>query len=166
MKYFESCRTAEEVKATFYKLAKELHPDNGGDAESFKAMMAEYKIVFDRLKNTHTTKEGTTYQKTGEQATTETPEQFADIINKVIFFDGVKVEIIGSWVWLTGKTLEYKDEIKAAGFFWSRSKKAWYYNGDTKRTHRRGHYSMDGLRDHWGAETVRKEQRGRIAAMA
>lgn len=156
MRYFNDCKTAEEVKSTFFKLAKELHPDNGGDAESFKKMMAEYRIAFERLKNIHTTKEGKTYERTGDNATTETPDEFADVINRVIFFDGVTVEIIGSWVWLTGNTMAYKDDIKAAGFWWSRSKKAWYYNGDSKHSHRRGHYSLDGLRDKWGTETVKK----------
>lgn len=162
MRYFNDCKTAEEVKSRFFKLAKELHPDNGGDAEEFKNMMAEYKVAFDRLKNVHATKEGQTYTKTGEQATTETPEEFADIINKVIFFDGVTVEIVGSWVWLTGNTMAYKDEIKAAGFWWSRNKKAWYYNGDTKKTHRRGRYTMEQLRNKWGAETVKKGRTYRL----
>lgn len=30
MKYFTNCRTAEDVKATYKRLAKKLHPDMGG----------------------------------------------------------------------------------------------------------------------------------------
>lgn len=43
-KYFTNCETLEEVKATFHKLAKELHPDNAatGDAAKFREMYKEY----------------------------------------------------------------------------------------------------------------------------
>lgn len=158
MKYFTECRTIEDVKAAFKELAKKLHPDNGGNEAEFKAMMQEYETAFNRYKNIHTAQDGTTYEK----ETTETPEGFAEIISKVIWMDGVKVEIIGSWIWLTGNTMHYKDEIKSAGFWWSKSKKAWYYPGETTHRKRRGNYSMDGLRMKWGSMEVEKEEKRRI----
>lgn len=159
MKYFKSCRTIEDVKKLYRELAKKLHPDCGGNAEEFKAMMNEYRDAFERYKNIHTTAEGTTYEK----ETTETPEQFADIINQVIHFDGVHIEIIGTWIWLSGNTMLYKDQIKAAGFWWSKSKMAWYYNGSDKKTRRRGRYSMDKLREMWGTQEVETEGRRKLA---
>ena len=77
-KYFAICTTLEEVKTTFHKLAKQLHPDNGGDPEQFKIMMAEYTIAFNTYKNIHKNHEGQTYTK----ETNETPEQFADLIKE------------------------------------------------------------------------------------
>lgn len=152
MKYYSKCETIEDVKATFKKLVKQLHPDNGGDAEEFKAMMNEYAEAFKRLKNVHKTQEGETY--TAHQESQETPEQFADLIEKLMKMDGVKIEIIGSWIWLTGNTMMYKEAIKELHFFWSKSKKAWYFNGDEKKSRRRGRYSMDTLRSHWGTQEV------------
>ena len=131
--YFEGCSTNEEIKARFKQLAKELHPDCGGDAEAFKEMMNQFQQAEKFGWNTFTNKEGKTYTKKA----TETPQEFADIISKVVHMEGVKIEIIGSWVWLTGNTMQYKDAIKAAGFWWSRNKKAWYHNGDKERTRRR-----------------------------
>lgn len=131
MKYFTGCKTIEAVKKTFKDLARKLHPDNGGNAEEFKSMMNEYKIMFDRLKNTHETKDGNTYQQ--KEESTETPEQFADAINAVVNFDDVEIELVGSWIWLNGNTYPYRDQIKAAGYMWSSKHKKWYYNGDTKK---------------------------------
>lgn len=151
MKYFKDCHTIEDVKKQYRELAKKLHPDCGGDAEAFKAMQAEYSTAFERYKNIHANKDGETYTK---EATEDcSAEEYADIINRVIHFEGVHVEVIGSWVWLTGATLLYKDEIKAAGFWWSKTKKAWYYNGSARKTRRRGRYTMDGLRAKWGTTT-------------
>jgi hypothetical protein len=45
MKYFKSVKTEAEAKLQFKVLAKELHPDLGGDAEAFKAMMNEYESL-------------------------------------------------------------------------------------------------------------------------
>lgn len=161
MKYFKDCRTIEEVKQAFKDLVKRLHPDNGGNEEEFKTMMQDYNTAFNLYKNIHTNAAGETYES--ERKTTETPEQFAEIINKVIFMEGVKIEIIGSWVWLSGNTMIFKDQIKAAGFWWSKSKKAWYYTGEKEHQKRRGHYSMSGLRDKWGSVEVEREEQKRLA---
>lgn len=159
MRYFKDCRTIEDVKKRYRELAKKLHPDCGGSAEEFKCMSAEYEEAFERCKNVHINAEGETYEK----ETAETPEEFADLIEKLLHMDGVHIEIIGSWVWLTGNTMIYKDEIKAAGFWWSKSKRAWYYNGSEHKTRRRGRYSMDGLRMKWGTIEVEKEPQRKLA---
>lgn len=161
MKYFTNCRTIEDVKKVFRDLAKKNHPDAGGNAETFKEIMQEYNKVFEMYKNIHTNAAGETYES--EKQTTETPEQFAEIISKVIFMDGVKIEIIGSWVWLSGNTMIFKDQIKAAGFWWSKSKKAWYYTGEKEHQKRRGHYSMSGLRNKWGSTEVETEKQEKLA---
>lgn len=44
--YFEGCKTTEEIKSKFRKLAAKYHPDNpNGDAEKFKEMKAEYESL-------------------------------------------------------------------------------------------------------------------------
>ena len=158
--YFEGCNTNETIKARFKELAKALHPDNGGDAEQFKEMMQQFKQAERYGWNTYTNKDGETYEKQSE----ETPEEFADIINKVIHCEGVTIEIIGSWVWLTGNTFQYKDIIKGAGFWYSKSKKAWYHNGDKTHKKRRGHYNMNELRQRYGSQKVETEEQDKIAA--
>lgn len=150
MKYFKDCATCEEVKARFKELAKKLHPDNGGDAEAFKAMMQEYTVAYERYKNVHKSAEGKTYEK----QTTQTAQEFADIITKIINCDGIVIEIIGSWVWVSGNTYPHRVTLHNAGFTWSKSKRAWYNAGEPLQGKRRGHYSMNGLRNLWGSEVV------------
>ena len=43
MKFFSDCKTQEEAKKTFNRLAKLFHPDKGGD----KDLMIELKNQFD-----------------------------------------------------------------------------------------------------------------------
>ena len=159
MKYFTNCKTAEDVKATFKDLAKKLHPDNGGDAEAFKAMMQEYTTAYNRLKDVHANAAGETYKK----ATTQTAEQFADIITQIISCDGLQIEICGSWVWVTGNTYAHRETLKKAGFTWSKSKRAWYNAGEPMTGHRRGRYTMAQIRMMHGSEIVETTGTNKIA---
>ena len=161
MTYFNNCKSIEDVKKTFKDLAKKLHPDNGGSDQEFKNMMQEYKIVFDRLKNIHKTKDGETYQQ--KEESTETPEHFASAINAVINLDGIEIELVGAWIWLNGNTYEYRDIIKAAGYFWSSKHKKWYYNGDNKKSKKHSKKSFSDIEELYGAEIIKKAKMPRIA---
>lgn len=53
MRYFNNITTKEELKKRFRELSISLHPDRGGNAEDFAAMMAEYEEInkdFERIK--------------------------------------------------------------------------------------------------------------------
>ena len=154
-RYFINCSTLEEVKATFHKLAKELHPDNGGNAEEFKKMMAEYTEAFNRLKNVHKNHEGQTYEK----ETDETPEQFADLIRTLTKMNGCIVELIGSWIWVTGNTKEYKDQLKELHFRFSAKKAAWYFHEGEYHKRNGKVYNMDDLRDMWTHKQYENDQK-------
>lgn len=45
MMYFKDCNTIEEVKSMFKQLAKKLHPDCGGDSDSFVEMKRQYDVA-------------------------------------------------------------------------------------------------------------------------
>ena len=164
--YFKKCRTIEDVKETFRDLAKRLHPDNGGDAEQFKRMMQEYTAAFKRLRNVHRSADNTAEQAEHDENTEyqESPEQFADIINKVIFMDGVEIEIVGHWVWLSGNTYAYKDEIKAAGFFWSSKHKKWYWNGGTHKSKKHSKLTFEQVKNLHGCQKVKSAMQARLTA--
>lgn len=167
MKYFTKCRTIEDVKETFRDLAKKLHPDCGGDAEEFKRMMAEYTVIFKRLKNVHRKADQKTEQTENnrtEYHKEESPEEFADIISKVIHLDGIEIEIVGHWVWLSGNTYPHRETIKAAGFFFSSKHKKWYWNGGTKKSKKHSKLTFEQVKDIHGSRTVKTAKQARLTA--
>ena len=159
MKWFTDIKTLEELKKAYKKLAKQYHPDlNGGTTNDImKEINREYDILFERVKNFHTTADGKTYEK----ATTETSAEFRDIINKIINFN-IDIEIIGTWVWCFN-SYEYREQLKSLGFKYSASKKAWcWHTGEYKA--KKSRKSLDEIRATYGSETIKKkEEQDKIA---
>jgi len=158
MKYFQNCRTIEELKKEYRRLAQINHPDNGGNPEKMKiinceyekefnrlkdinggnpekmkAINAEYEKAFNRLKDIHNkaAEDDTTGKK---RKMNETAEEYMEVIQKIIAFSGIVIELCGSWVWVSGNTYEYKDAFKAAGFRWASKKKMWYWRSEADAT--------------------------------
>lgn len=161
MCWFNNPKSLEELKKQYKTLAMKHHPDHGGTVEDMQAINAEYDRLFGKLKNVHQTAEGTTY--TSREETTETPNEFRDIINRLIKFQGVHIEICGSWLWITGCTIEYREELKNMKFRWSKSKVAWYYHHEDYRKFTKRTYTLDEIRDLYGSETIKTEPQLKLA---
>ncbi len=117
--FFKGIETLEDLKRQYRTLALQNHPDRGGDVEVMKAINNEYDKLFAQVKDTHKNKEGETYTKENP----ETAEEFKDIIDKLIKMQGVEIEVIGCFIWLSGNTKEHKEAIKALGFRWHSKKR-------------------------------------------
>jgi len=140
--------TLEELKGLYRKLAQQHHPDRGGDTATMQAINAEYDTLFLRLKDIHKTKDGETY--TARKATTETADQFKDLITELMKMEGIEIEIIGCFVWVTGDTKPHRGKLKALNFKWHNKKTAWYLAPDGYRPRSRKEYDLDEIRDMYG----------------
>ena len=155
-RYFEECKTAEDVKQAYKQLVKKLHPDNnpGHDTtKDFQEMQQEYRSAWERLKNIHVNADGETYEK----ATEETADEYMAMINQLFGLDGIEIELCGSWLWITGNTKEHKETLKGMGFKWACKKGAWYYHRDPwmKRS-RKGGVPLDEIRAKYGSTRFTK----------
>ena len=148
MKYFNNPQTLEELKKQYRELAHKHHPDNGGNIDIMKAINNEYSVLFPKLKDVHQTKEGTTY--TAKQESTETSDQFIDLINELMRMDNIIIEVIGCFVWVTGDTKPYKEQLKALQFKWHSKKIAWYLAPEDYKRRSRRDYGLDEIRNMYG----------------
>ncbi len=141
-------KTLEELKNLYRQLAMQHHPDRGGSDEAMKAVNAEYDALFPRLKDMHQTKDGESY--TARQATTETADQFKNLIAELMRMDEITIEIIGCFVWVTGNTRPHKEKLKALRFQWHNKKTAWYLKPEDYRRRSRREYDLDEIRTMYG----------------
>ncbi len=87
----------------------------------------------------------------------ETAAEYMEVIQKIIAFSGIVIELCGSWVWVSGNTYEYKNAFKAAGFRWASKKKMWYWRSEADATTSRGKMSMQEIRQKYGSEILETE---------
>lgn len=159
MTYFKNCQTLEELKKEYKKLAVKNHPDNGGSAETMKAINAEYEQMFNILKKQHNATADEKHQAK------ESAHDFMDVIEKIIFCEGLEIEICGTWIWVTGETFKHKDILKDAGFKWCSNKKAWAWHpaDDGFTANRKRKTTMAEIRFKYGSEKVETKKRTYIA---
>lgn len=158
MKYLkDNIRTLEELKKAYHRLCLKLHPDVGGSNDEMKILNAEYEQLFERVKNIHVNKDGKTYEK----ETQETPEKFQWLIAELLKLDGIEIEIIVCFVWITGNTKPHKERLKALGFRWHSKKRCWYKSPDGYRRWGKGEYTMDEIRGMYASMKIHKDQQQR-----
>ena len=152
MKYFDTCKTLEDVKQLYKKLARDLHPDcnPGRDTTAeFQEMQIQYEEAWKRCGSTHKSASGETYTKD----TNETAEAYAAIIEALLHMSGLMIELCGSWLWVTGNTKAHKDSLKDLGFKYSANKQAWYYHEGEYHKRGKSKKSMQDIRNMYGSES-------------
>lgn len=149
MRYFDGITTIEELKKVYRKLAMKFHPDNAesGDIEVMQVINTEYETLFERLKNGN--------QK--ENRTNEKSNDFINIINVLMKYKDLTIDIVGTWLWLEkANTYTIKDELKVLGFMWSSSRKKWYFNGSREKqrvTYKQKNFNQ--LKMEYGCQTIK-----------
>ena len=150
-KFFNDIKTLAELKRTYKELARKFHPDLGGDVEVMQQINAEYDKMIEYF-----AKHGD--KKEQEKAKAEVPEKFRKIIAELIRMEFVQIEIVGSWIWLSGNVGKYLRKIKGMGFEYSSKQKKYYLSGDDNAGKcRASHYSFQDLREIYGSDVIESE---------
>jgi curved DNA-binding protein CbpA len=163
--YFENCTSLDEARSLYRKLAKENHPDYGGDTATMQEINRQWTL----------------YQVTGAKTEARQRQQRAHAEGKKSAADfhdldelgellrvkveallnispDLIVEVCGLWIWVTGDTKTHHAAIKAIeGMRYAHEKQAWYYAAvpsynRTKRT-------LDEIRNMHGSSTFSRQPR-------
>lgn len=161
MKYFNNVKDLSELRKQYKEFLKIHHPDNGGNVADMQEINAEYDILFRMLKNRHDSKAADDKQTeyNANMYDRENDKALREVLEKIINFNGIEIEIIGQWIWLDGNTYPYKKELKEIGFKWASQKKMWYWHGETfkKKSHKT--ISIDEIRNYYGSTKVYTNKR-------
>lgn len=149
MTYFNECKTVNEVKSLYKELAKQNHPDLGGDTATMQRINAEYAFAIAKLAKG----ENLTSEEVNDII--EQSEAYREAINKVINLQNITIEVVGSWVWLTGNTYPVKETIKEAGFYFASKKVAWYFRTDENKVRSSRGKSLDQIRTKYGSKVLK-----------
>jgi hypothetical protein len=144
---FREVTGINEAKKVYKTLAKKLHPDVGGSEEEFKLLNAIYNdFIENKIYFSNDFKIDLDLEK---------------IISQILHFENITIELVGSWIWLSGDTKEIKDKLKELGFKWASKKKMWYYGEMKGKSH--GEKSLDEIKDKYGSKVYKKKENEKIA---
>ena len=147
-KEFETITGINEAKKIYKRLAKLLHPDVGGTDEEFKILNNVYNDILEHgLYFSNETKFDLELEK---------------IISQILHYENITIEVVGSWIWLSGETRIIKDRLKELNFKWASKKKMWYYGEMKGRNHKQK--SMDEIKSKYGCETLKTKGKYKIAS--
>lgn len=87
-----------------------------------------------------------------------TEDQVQELMNKIVQLKQLPdlvVDLMGSWLWVSGETKKNKEELKKLGCRWSKSKGSWYWHLDID-THRwyRGRRTLIEIEAKYGKQTL------------
>lgn len=158
-KYFENVRTLEELRKQYKELLKLYHPDNGGNVSEMQEINAEYDRMFKILKNQHennfySNRASTNTEYNNMKYDFAEDEKLREMLNKIIHFDGIDIELVGAWIWVSGNTYACKKQLKELGFKWASQKKMWYWHSEVFQKKSRKTLSMDDIRNYYGSTRV------------
>ena len=132
-----------EAKNIYKELAKRLHPDVGGSTELFKILNTVYNDILEN---------GINFAQDSEFDI-----ELEKIISKILHYENIIIEVVGSWIWLQGDTKPIKDTLKEIGFKWASKKKQWYYGEMKGRSPKQK--SMSDIKSKYGCQEVRTKTR-------
>lgn len=162
IKYFKNVNNFDELKKTYRDLMKKWHPDlnlnNLDEATRIsKEINAEFEFLFNKVKNERINKEGVKFESKKEF---KTPKEYMNIINKLIIFPDIQIDIIGNWIWVSGETKPIKEILKSLNFKWHDVRKCWYLKFTTFKS-TLCNLNFDELQEMYGGQrfNTKKEQK-------
>ena len=145
---FKGVEGINEAKKIYKTLAKKLHPDIGGDEESFKLLNAIYNDLIEH--------------KIYFSNDIKIDIELEKIISLILHFENITIELVGSWVWVSGDTKEIKEKLKEIGFKWASKKKMWYFG--EMQSKNPTPKSMEEIKSKYGSETLKTKEKKEIAS--
>lgn len=167
MTYFKNVGTIEELRRQYRDLLKVNHPDNGGDVAKMQEINAEYDKLFKVLKDKHESnttgseKEKTSFDNMKYDFSED--QKLREVLQQIIRFDGITIDVVGCYIWVDGNTYQYKDDLKELGFRWSAQRHKWYWHNGEYRRRGNSKLSFADIQNKYGSTEIQTEQIYKLA---
>lgn len=150
MNFFHDCKTTEEVRKRYQQLAMKHHPDHGGSTEIMQEINRQYAEASARAsQSNHESEEEAAHDR-------QMSEEYRQVIEAIITIEGINIEIVGNWIWVTGNTYSVRQKLKEAGLQFAGKKKAWYYRSEEYAA-TGSKMTLDEIRAKYGSESVNRK---------
>lgn len=156
--YFVDCDSVESTKSLYRELAFKYHPDRnpGVDIEIIKQINNQYK---EKLESLNGSKSVNNEVEFTYKYNPDIEQELIDVINNLLMIDFNDLEfyLIGQWIWCSGNTKPYKENLKGLGFLWNSTRLLWYYRPASQKSYRSTR-SLNDIAKSYGASKIVKDK--------
>lgn len=155
---FSKAANIADLKRLYKRAIKIYHPDRGGSIEDAQDLGRAYQKRYDELKEKASIEDIKQYK--------ENPEEFTKIFYKLMSLEDLSIDIVGSWIWISGDTKKHKEALKALKLRYSGAKKMWYWFDGIGKAKRKASSkkSYKDIKDTYGAVSFKSGQDQRVEA--
>lgn len=151
MKWFINICSIEELRNHYKKLLIRYHPDNNQSADT-TAIMQEINAEYDSL-----IKHFTNPQSSSQNYDYSTETELKRVLTELIRLKAdIVIELIGSWLWVSGNTYPIRDKLKELNLKWASKKKMWYWGASEHRC--TSPMEMSFIREKYGSTIYKKHE--------
>lgn len=155
--YFDhTIRSLDQLKKDYFRLAKKYHPDAGGTTQQFQELQAEHERLLKTILNSSSLSDE---EKHTEK---EVDEHIRAVLNSVVNLEGINVELIGKWIWISGNTFPLKDQLKALKFIFFKKDNTPYWVFKGAESTGRGKMSLEEIKAKYGATKYKGQSKNYI----
>lgn len=154
----------DTLKKQYFKLAKKYHPDAGGTDAQFQDLQKEYDKLFKSVLN------GSDLNPEQKENETMIDEAIRSIINVIINWEGLTIELVGKWLWVgsTAPDGGFHDlyfPLKSTGLSYIKkgTKPYMVYKGAESKG--RGKESMEEIKKRYGSQTFKPNPNKKISGI-
>ena len=148
--------TEENARERWTELSRKHHPDMGGSTE----MMALINDAYDTLKRAIKDE----FISKIDPVDYDLEALFKEVLHNIRGLSGIKIEVCGSWLWISGDTKEHRQTLKQAGCRWSKNKAMWsWHHPEQKKSRKRSTWNIDKIRETYGSQEIESSQQRLIA---
>lgn len=147
----ESPVTEEVVKTAYRQACLKFHPDRNLAGNEMMILINEAKESLKAVTYPFEYKNEDGYNY---------GEEINEALNKIMNLEGLKIEVCGAWVWVSGSTKDQWILLKEAGFKFSPPKKMGYFRPEYAKTRRfkKDGLSMEEIRSKYGADNIKTKK--------
>ena len=150
MNHFKDCANVESIKFTYRKLCFKHHPDRpNGSTVMMQDINRQYQLA---LKSVH----GKSSASTDGQEHTyyyheQTEAKLMSVIDQLLklHMQDITIGLIGTWLWIYGNSMPYRNQLKQLGCAWSGKRQSWYFHSGP-RCKRSSSANLTELADKYG----------------
>lgn len=83
-------------------------------------------------------------------------------LNKIIHIQNIIIDLVGSWLWISGNTYVVRKYLKENNFKYAHKKKNWYWHGTPYRKYNNKEYTLEEIKKMFKTQRINNKKTNQL----